>query len=170
MSSQNSDIERVLGALGAPDMTYRSFAAEPLALRPEETAAEAAADPAEAFPLLAASLPGSLGAMPAPPLRPAEPPPPPPPVLAGPPPPAPPSPPPLPPPPLPLPPLPAALSPAPVPAWPAAALPWATPPAPAAQAATTPLERVFRILRGGAAPPQADGPAGRGLHDLFRRL
>ena len=69
MSSQNSDIGRVLGAMGAPDMAYRSFAAEPLAARESEGTGAAAADPAELFPLLAAALPGSLGAMPAPPAR-----------------------------------------------------------------------------------------------------
>jgi hypothetical protein len=177
MSSENSDVDRVLGALGASDMTYRSFATEPLLARAGEAAhlapdeAAAAPDAAEEFPLLAAALPGGLGAVPP---RAEE--------AVAPRPPAaslPAFPPPAPSPAAPLfaaprhaVPLFAAPHPAAAPAFAPAALPWAAQPAPApsAPAVPTPLERVFRILRGGAAPPQPGGPAGRGLHDLFRRL
>lgn len=186
MSSQNSDVERVLGALGAPDMPYRSFASEPLVASESDAAAREAADPAVLFPLLASALPGSLGAVPParveavpvraeavpvraeamivpPPAAPVAAP------VAPPPPPAPP--------PVSLPPSWPAVPAAPAPAFRVAAPPPAPPwaiqpapaPAPAAPVLATPLERVFRILRGGAAPP-AGGPAGRGLHDLFRRL
>ena len=193
MGSQDSDVVRVLGSLGVPDMAYRSFAVEPPAAPAGGTdsalAGEAAgvdqADPAEAFPLLVAALPGGLGPVPAPLVCVAE-------AVA----PAPmqpvpaavPLPPPMPVPPIPWPPQPAApalatpsaamrfaTSPfAAVPPAPPAVLPWAVPPAPepapAAPVAATPLERVFRILRGGAASASPGAPAGRGLHDLFRRL
>jgi hypothetical protein len=44
------------------------------------------------------------------------------------------------------------------------------PPQPALGAALTPLDRVFRVLRGGSASPTQAGPPERGLQDLFRRL
>jgi hypothetical protein len=141
MNADASDVTRALAAIGAPAMAYRRFAAADVPTG-ETTIAIAPAPEAGPFPLLAACLPECADLMPD--------------ERGGPVSPAVPA----------TPPIAAA------PAW-KPATPCAPPPPAAvavAQAATTPLVRVFRALHGrapGAAPSAA--PSG-GLQDLFRRL
>jgi hypothetical protein len=144
-----TDVAHALSAFGAPEIPYRSFnnvltPAEPGAAPPVS---------AEAFPLLADSLPGAAerlgawaGGMGAPAAAPEPPPPP--------------------------PPLPPAIAPQvfefqprPAPSW----LPVEHRLADhaAARPRRVSLAEMFRVLAGGAAPPPASAAE---LHDMFRRL
>ncbi|CAH2599766.1 conserved protein of unknown function [Rhodovastum atsumiense] len=153
--ARDADIGRALSSIDAPAMPYRSFAHNRVRLEPQAVPADP--DPSLRFPLLREALPefrlttplpqgeaDVVAAAPAPAASVSAPatqgtasPP----AVAAPPP---------------------AASPVPTPSPPPSP---ATGPA-AATGTLTPLDHVFRVLRGQAAPATAEA----GLHDLFRRL